>query len=265
MEDESTMSEEPVTGQPPAEEAPGAQVACCAQPDPASQGKCTLCEKPICGNCGRLLNGRRVCQVCADKVAAELAAEQADGGRLPLAAALGVAAAVLGGAVWAAIVVLANVEVGYVAIGVGWLTAMAVVLGAGGRKGVNLQVIAVACAILGLLLGKYFAVAHYVREGVRKGIVEFEQEAAQARSAAAARTKEASPAEKAEITKALASIDEVRTRLSEYAEASYFSPLLFRPVCETIPEVVSFFDLLWVVLALGIAWRVPRPTTVSVK
>ena len=45
--------------------------------------------------------------------------------------------------------IVTNLEIGYVALGVGWLAGMAVVIGAGKTKGLPLQVISVGCAALG--------------------------------------------------------------------------------------------------------------------
>lgn len=85
----------------------------------------------------------------------------------------GMSAAVLAGLVWGAIAHFGNMEVGWVAIGVGWLCGVAVVWAAGGKKGFPLQAVAVACSILGLVIGKYltlyFALKAYL---VEKGNTE---------------------------------------------------------------------------------------------
>ena len=82
----------------------------------------------------------------------------ADGARALLPAALaGVAAAVVGGVVWGLIVKTTEYEVGFVAWGIGWLCGTAAVFGARGRRGLPLQVTAVAAALLGILVGKYLS------------------------------------------------------------------------------------------------------------
>lgn len=78
---------------------------------------------------------------------------------LPLGIIGGLLAAVVGGIVWAIVVVQSGREVGFVAWGIGLLAGFAVVLLARG-KGVRLQVVAVLSAGLGILIGKYVTFAH---------------------------------------------------------------------------------------------------------
>jgi hypothetical protein len=68
----------------------------------------------------------------------------------------GVIGAVIGGVVWGLIATATGYEIGWIAWGVGWLAGVGVVLFAGGRRGRPLQLVAVAAAVLGLLIGKYF-------------------------------------------------------------------------------------------------------------
>ena len=136
--------------------------ACCASSDPQSAGACALCQRPICKNCRAVVNGKDVCADCRGKVLTELQAEQADVARVPAAVGGGVVAAVLCGAAWAAMVVATNYEIGYAAVGVGFVVGYGVLLGARKKRGKNLQWIALACSVLGLLLGKYFTIAHLI-------------------------------------------------------------------------------------------------------
>jgi len=140
----------------------GAPGACCAASDPQSAGPCALCERPICASCRGVVNGKNVCAECRAKVFSELEAEQADVARVPAAVGGGVVAAILCGAAWAAMVVATNFEIGYAAVGVGFVVGYGVLLGARKKRGKNLQWIAVACSVLGLLLGKYFTIAHLI-------------------------------------------------------------------------------------------------------
>ena len=88
-----------------------------------------------------------------------------------MAGALG---AVIAGAVWAVIVVLTDYEIGYLAVGVGFLAGLGVKLGSGDAHGVRLQWVAVGCTLFGLLAAKYFIYAHFftsaaAEEGVSIG------------------------------------------------------------------------------------------------
>jgi hypothetical protein len=87
---------------------------------------------------------------------------------LPPALLAGFVAAVAGGVGWTIQVALTDYEVGLVAWAIGGLAGYAVALGAGGRRGLPLQVIAVGSALLGILLGKYGTFAYGVREGVKE-------------------------------------------------------------------------------------------------
>ena len=87
----------------------------------------------------------------------------------------GIAAAVVGGIVWALIVVKTGYEIGFAAVGIGALAGYAVVLATRGRKGLPLQVTAVLASALGIALGKYFTYVWEGKEAVREA---FGQEAA---------------------------------------------------------------------------------------
>lgn len=136
--------------------------ACCAATDRGSAGACVLCQRPICRNCRAIVNAKAVCADCRDKVLVELRSEQAAAGHFPAAIGGGIAAAVLCGAAWAAMVVLTDFEIGYAAVGVGIVVGWGVLLGARKKRGRELQWIALACSVLGLVLGKYFTIAHLI-------------------------------------------------------------------------------------------------------
>jgi hypothetical protein len=78
----------------------------------------------------------------------------------------GLMAALLGGGVWAAIVVFTDYEIGIVAWGIGLLAGAAVVGFARGKRGVPLQIIAVISSVLGIVAGKYFTFHHFLKEWV---------------------------------------------------------------------------------------------------
>jgi hypothetical protein len=78
--------------------------------------------------------------------------------------AVGAMASAACGAAWALLIALSRREIGFAAVGVGFAVGHAVRHAAAGRRGPRLQRVAAGCAALGLLLGKYFYVAHMVRE-----------------------------------------------------------------------------------------------------
>jgi len=82
-------------------------------------------------------------------------AEQVDGRAIVLGLLGGLLAAGLGGVIWAYLTVGTESEFGIVAWGIGGLCGIAVVLFARPKRGAPLQIIAVACSVLGILAGKY--------------------------------------------------------------------------------------------------------------
>ncbi|WP_410771611.1 hypothetical protein [Fontibacillus sp. BL9] len=82
---------------------------------------------------------------------------------VPVLAAL--AAAIIGGAIWALIVVLTEYEVGIVAWAIGGLAAFAVSKFSRKVTAVH-QLVAVIASLLGILLGKYFAFAYFLTNGI---------------------------------------------------------------------------------------------------
>jgi len=80
------------------------------------------------------------------------------------AAAGGLVASIAGGVVWGEIVINTGYEIGFVAWGIGWLSGMAVVKLAQGKKGMPLQVLAVVSSVLGILVGKYLTFFHVFKE-----------------------------------------------------------------------------------------------------
>ena len=90
--------------------------------------------------------------------------QPAPAGNIGLAALAGLVAAIAGGIAWGLIVKWTDYEVGVVAWGVGFLTGIAVLRGAAGRRSVELQVVAVLAALVGVLVGKYLGFAYSLQE-----------------------------------------------------------------------------------------------------
>lgn len=93
-----------------------------------------------------------------------LPSQEADTLTYIMAAIGGLVGAVIGGIIWAAIAIVADLEIAYVAIGVGALAGWGVVMAANGKRGLPFQAIAVATAIFGLFVGKYLAAVFFYRE-----------------------------------------------------------------------------------------------------
>jgi len=189
-------------------------VACCDNPDPESVRPCKVCEKPTCKNCRTYVDRKFVCDACRQRLQEEMAAaEKGDASRFATAVIGGATGAIIGGAAWAAIAVITKLEVGYVALGVGLLAGLGTVIGSGGKKGVSLQMVSVVCAVVGLILGKYFTLAYYIKNTVEGG-----------------------------------------------EDVGWIDGRLIRIFAENFTEFVGLFDALWLLLAVGIAWKLPAPT-----
>jgi len=177
-----------------------------ARPD---DGSCALCSTRMPTGTASFANGQMVCAACMVQVREELGAQSPRASSMLPAAGLGFVGAFIGAAVWAAIAIGGNVEVGYVAVLVGFLAGQGVKLGAGRARSQALQILASATAVVGLLASKYFIFAYVVMDKF-----------------------DVSP-----VSGKVASV--------------FF---------ENLGEMLSPFDMLWLALAIGAAYRVPAPT-----
>lgn len=80
---------------------------------------------------------------------------------LPRAIAGGVIGALAGGAAWAAIAIVSEYEIGYMAVGVGILAGIGVSIATRDRLLRSAPIVAAACSLAGLLIGKYLIFAHF--------------------------------------------------------------------------------------------------------
>jgi hypothetical protein len=83
---------------------------------------------------------------------------------MPLALAAGVVAALVGATIWAIVTVMSGgIQIGYMAVGVGFLVGYSVrFLGKGIER--PFQYVGAICALLGCLLGNYFAMAGFAAQ-----------------------------------------------------------------------------------------------------
>jgi len=84
--------------------------------------------------------------------------------KLGVALLAGSAAAIAGGIAWGLVVKWTDYEAGILALGIGFLTAFAIDRSTGGRRGPDLQLVAVVTALLGILVGKYLSFAFLTQE-----------------------------------------------------------------------------------------------------
>lgn len=98
--------------------------------------------------------------------------------RLLIGAGAGLVAGVIGAAVWAAIAYYGDVEIGWIAWGIGAAVGFAVAVGTGGIGGATPGAIAVVLAGASVLCGKYAASAMYVDEMIGEHHVVVDEEVA---------------------------------------------------------------------------------------
>jgi len=102
---------------------------------------CVVCGKSV-GAEYYTANGKPVCANCR-AVVMSAAATPRSTGRLLLAALFGIGAAIAGAAIYYGVIAIAHLEIGIVAILIGYMVGWAVRKGAGGRGGRRFQILAV--------------------------------------------------------------------------------------------------------------------------
>jgi hypothetical protein len=103
---------------------------------------CVVCGRSV-GASYFTANGKPICASCRD-VVTSAAATPGSPTPLLLAGLFGLGAAVAGAAIYYAVIAIANLEIGIVAILIGYMVGWAVRKGAGGRGGRRFQILAVA-------------------------------------------------------------------------------------------------------------------------
>ena len=157
-----------------------------------------------------------------DEVAGMVAKEQFSPAAIGPGLVGGIIAALLGGGVWAGIAIFAEYEIGIIAWGIGGLCGYGVVMAAGGRKGLPLQVIAVLTGVFGIAAGKFFTFYFIVKQSIEE---TYGAEAA--------------------------------------ASFQMTSPDTISMFMEALPEMASPYDILWVLLAVITAWRIPKSSGIT--
>jgi hypothetical protein len=102
---------------------------------------CVVCGKSVGGEY-YTANGKPVCANCRNVVMTAAATPRSIGPLL-LAGLFGLGAAIAGAAIYYAVIAIANLEIGIVAILIGYMVGWAVRKGAGGRGGRRFQILAV--------------------------------------------------------------------------------------------------------------------------
>ena len=140
---------------------------------------CQLCEADIPEGHQVEVRGKSkrdqnaiICSNCASGIEQRLQAET-ENPNLILAVLAGLAAAAAGTLIWYGVVVITNYQVGFIAVGVGWLVAMAVVFGAGRKRGPALQAISVAITLVALIFSEWLILRYvFIQALAEQGFTE---------------------------------------------------------------------------------------------
>lgn len=120
---------------------------------------CAICGGDLQGSTTRA-NGQLLCPGCTASVKQQVAGDLLSGSDLFTGFLGGFVGGVAGAAVWAAIELSTSFQVGWIAFGVGWLVGMGVKLGAGNKRGPQLQFVGALTSVIGIFFSHYFSYAH---------------------------------------------------------------------------------------------------------
>lgn len=130
---------------------------CAVHPEVESVGTCQECGKETCAECKVDLSGSGYCQPCVQQASENLQASVADLGRNVNylgALALGLVAAGLGAYIWDRVAVWFSLNIGLIAIAIGWGVGLGVIVGSGGKRGLGLQILSLLITAAGIAFGE---------------------------------------------------------------------------------------------------------------
>ena len=139
--------------------------------------KCSGCQKEVsAGQCytykGKKGESIFLCEACKEATEKTFK-EETQNPNMPMATICGMLAAVIAGAAWFLLTILTKYQVGYVAIGMGFIIGYAVIWGAGKKRGVSLQILSGAITLVTLLVSQYVLELYYIRKYLLEQKAEF--------------------------------------------------------------------------------------------
>jgi hypothetical protein len=148
---------------------------------------CSMCKKEGATDQFVALQGAKgasvyVCAECRQKANAEFEAETKNQ-NVPLGIAGGIVGAVIAGFVWYFVAVGTGKEIGYISLGLGYLVGMGVHIGAGKKRGHNLQVISAVIAAAAIFVTQKFVYDFFLNQYAQAHLTEYPQLAGQVLSA----------------------------------------------------------------------------------
>jgi uncharacterized protein YlaI len=113
-----------------------------------------------------------LCPRCKDKLNSTLE-EETRNPNLLLAFGVGSIGALIGGVIWYLTAIVTGMEIGYVSIGLGYLVGYGVYLGAGKKRGHQLQIMSALIAIVAIIITEKFTFDYFINDYIRKNPSEF--------------------------------------------------------------------------------------------
>jgi len=140
-----------------------------ATPTPTSSTvNCSLCKADLGTGPAQAANGHPVCPKCLADLQTELAAQAPTSKAIILGIIGSLLGTLIAAGVWAAVTIMTNYEVGYIAILVGLLAGEGAVRLSGKFRGPSLQLIALVAAAVGLVVAKVIILDYTLVEEIAK-------------------------------------------------------------------------------------------------
>lgn len=134
----------------------------------------------VCGQCQAEIAGKDaysykdnnnnelfLCESCRTDVEKYFKAETKNP-NIIMALILGSISGVVAGVIWYYLSILTGYQIGYVAIGVGFIIGWAVVIGSGNKRGMGLQLMSAVITLVTLFVSEYFITLHYILQYMLK-------------------------------------------------------------------------------------------------
>lgn len=148
---------------------------CTAHEERETEVSCKECGKAICDECTVRLGEKSYCKPCTEKARANIAEALMNLTRdvnWTKAVVIGLLVAVLGAFVWYGVEVWFNLRIGLIAIAIGYGVAYGVMWGAGGKRGMGLQIISLVLTAGGILGGIFLSLHHQVLQEIVRGSIQ---------------------------------------------------------------------------------------------
>lgn len=139
--------------------------------------RCAMCQKEgttdqfvtLQGNKGQSIY---LCPECKQK-ANQTFNDETRNPNILLAIVAGAIAAAIGGVVWYFVAIGTGMEIGYISLGLGYIIGFGVYLGAGKKRGHQLQIIAALLAVISIIIIEKFIFDYFANDYVQSHLSEF--------------------------------------------------------------------------------------------